>query len=98
MKRTNNASEGESQEIFEHEQAAVRSHHLRKQRDRLLKLREDISKQLHQLTAEACEETPNYSMHMADAASDSFDRDLVLGLGILRAGRALRGRCSFEKD
>jgi RNA polymerase-binding transcription factor DksA len=80
MKRTNSASKGESQAIFEQEKARARSHHLRKQRDRLLKLREDISKQLHQLTAEACEETPNYSMHMADAASDSFDRDLVLGL------------------
>jgi hypothetical protein len=72
MKRTNSASEGESQAIFEQEKAGARSHHLRKQRDRLLKLCEDISKQLHQLTAEACGETPNYSMHMADAASDSF--------------------------
>ncbi len=80
MKRTNSAYEGESRVIFEQEKTGAGSHHLRKQRDHLLKLREDISKQLHQLTAEACEETPNYSMHMADAASDSFDRDLVLRL------------------
>jgi RNA polymerase-binding transcription factor DksA len=32
------------------------------------------------MTAEAREETPTYSMHLADAATDSFDRDLVLGL------------------
>jgi RNA polymerase-binding transcription factor DksA len=37
-------------------------------------------KEILQLKAEAREETPNYSMHMADAATDSFDRDLVLGL------------------
>jgi RNA polymerase-binding transcription factor DksA len=53
---------------------------LMKQRAWLLRLREDLSKGIQQLTAEACEETPHYSMHMADAATDSFDRDLVLGL------------------
>jgi RNA polymerase-binding protein DksA len=53
---------------------------LTKQRKRLLRLRETLLKEIHQLTAEACEETPNYSMHPADAATDSFDRDLVLGL------------------
>ena len=58
-------------------------HRLMKQRARLLRLREDLSKEIQQLTTEACEETPNYSMHMADAATDSFDRDLVLGLGTL---------------
>ena len=56
------------------------SHRSMKQRVRLLKLREDLSKEIQQLTTQACEETPNYSMHMADAATDSFDRDLVLGL------------------
>jgi RNA polymerase-binding transcription factor DksA len=56
------------------------SHRSMKQRVRLLKLREDLSKEIQQLTAEACEEIPNYSMHMADAATDSFNRDLMLGL------------------
>jgi len=51
-----------------------------KQRAWLLRLREDLAKEIQQLTTEACEETPNYSMHMAYAATDSFDRDLVLGL------------------
>jgi RNA polymerase-binding transcription factor DksA len=53
---------------------------LAKQRESLLQLREHLLKEIRQLTAEACEETPNYSMHPADAATDSFDRDLVLGL------------------
>jgi RNA polymerase-binding transcription factor DksA len=53
---------------------------LMKQRAWLLRLREDLSRGIQQLTAEACEESPHYSMHMADAATDSFDRDLVLGL------------------
>lgn len=56
------------------------SDRLRKQRQRLLKLREDLSREIHQPKDEACEDIPNYSMHMADAATDCFDRDLVLGL------------------
>jgi len=56
------------------------SDRLAKQRERLLRLGDNLSKEIHQLRAEACEETPNYSMHPADAATDSFDRDLVLGL------------------
>jgi RNA polymerase-binding transcription factor DksA len=55
-------------------------HRLTKQRARLLTLREDLAKEIQRLKGEACEDTPNYSMHMADAATDSFDRDLVLGL------------------
>jgi RNA polymerase-binding transcription factor DksA len=55
-------------------------HRLIKQRERLLSLREDLAKEIQQLRVEACEDTPNYSVHMADAGTDSFDRDLVLGL------------------
>lgn len=50
------------------------------QRRKLLRLRETILNRIHQLTREASEETPNYSMHWADAATDTFDRDLMLGL------------------
>jgi len=50
------------------------------QRTKLLKLRAIVSERVKQLSAEACEEIPNYSMHMADAATDSFGRDLALGL------------------
>ena len=53
---------------------------LMKQRKWLLRLRENLLEEIQQLTAEAREESPNYSMHPADAGTDSFDRDLVLGL------------------
>jgi RNA polymerase-binding transcription factor DksA len=56
------------------------SNRLMKQRQRLLRLREALLEEIHQLRSEASEENPNYSMHPADAATDSFDRDLVLGL------------------
>ena len=56
------------------------SHRLMKQRQRLLGLREALLGEIYQLRSEASEENPNYSMHPADAATDSFDRDLVLGL------------------
>ena len=53
---------------------------LRKQRERLLELRDHLGQTICQLRGEACEENPNYSLHMADAGTDSFDRDLLLGL------------------
>ena len=56
------------------------SHRLVKQRQRLLGLREALLEEIYQLRSEASEENPSYSMHPADAATDSFDRDLVLGL------------------
>ena len=56
------------------------SNRLMTQRQRLLGLREALLEEIHQLRSEASEENPNYSMHPADAATDSFDRDLVLGL------------------
>ena len=61
-----------------HEQSKV--DRLSKQRQRLLRLRDTLLNEIHQLTAEACEENPTYSTHPADAATDSFDRDLALGL------------------
>src|SRR5260221_13728389 len=48
--------------------------------ERLLKLRDDLLHQKRNLARDAAEESPNFSMHMADAATDSFDRDLALSL------------------
>ena len=56
------------------------SNRLKKQRQRLLRLREAFLEEIHKLKSEAGEENPTYSMHPADAGTDSFDRDLVLGL------------------
>ena len=51
-----------------------------KERQTLLELREDILKRIHALAEEAREEVPDYSLHMADAATDAIDRDIFLGL------------------
>jgi DnaK suppressor protein len=60
--------------------AASNACRLLKQRRRLLKLRENLLSEIQDQTAEVREDTPSYSMHPADAATDSFARDLVLGL------------------
>jgi RNA polymerase-binding protein DksA len=46
----------------------------------LLKLRDQLLKQIHGLSEEASKEYTNYSMHMADSGTDSFDRDFALSL------------------
>ncbi len=53
---------------------------------RLLELRKELLRDADDLQKAAQEETPSFSMHMADAATDSFDRDLALSL------------LSFEQD
>jgi RNA polymerase-binding transcription factor DksA len=53
---------------------------LAQQRRKLLELRAALSRRIQCLMGEAREEVPIYSLHMGDAATDSFDRDLVLGL------------------
>lgn len=47
---------------------------------RLLRIRAALLRQIKRLTQDASEDTPAYSIHMADAGTDSFDRDLILGL------------------
>ena len=65
---------------FTRELRAVKSHRFAQQRDRLLRIRTVLLQRIKRLAAEASEDTPGYSIHMADAATDSFDRDLTLGL------------------
>jgi len=82
---TQSALEQEIAESKGRTQASTRlakgiSNRLMMQRQRLLRLRVAVLKEIHRLRSEASEENPNYSMHPADAATDSFDRDLVLGL------------------
>ena len=50
----------------------------RKHHAQLLALRDRIVKEKEDLAKDAIEETPTYSMDMADAATDEFDRDLAL--------------------
>ena len=53
---------------------------LTQQRNRLLRVRAALLRRIKRLTEDASEDKPTYSIHMADAATDSFDRDLTLGL------------------
>jgi RNA polymerase-binding transcription factor DksA len=46
----------------------------------LLELRSQLLAQAGKLAREATEGTPTYSMHMADAGTDSFDRDFALSM------------------
>src|SRR4051812_9360102 len=46
----------------------------------LMQLRDSLLHQQADLTKDALEEQPSFSTHMADAATDSFDRDFALSL------------------
>jgi RNA polymerase-binding transcription factor DksA len=46
----------------------------------LMELREKLSRERRTLKDEAAEESPTYSLHMADAGTDSYDRDWALGM------------------
>jgi RNA polymerase-binding transcription factor DksA len=46
----------------------------------LLELRDRLSNQMDGLAKESAEEMANYSLHMADAGTDNFDRDFALSL------------------
>ncbi len=47
---------------------------------KLLTLREELLEQINGHAKDAHEETPSYSMHMADSGTDSIDRDYALSL------------------
>jgi RNA polymerase-binding transcription factor DksA len=59
---------------------AISPHQLVQQQRRLLRIHALLSQRIKRLAQDASEETPEYSIHMADAGTDSFDRDLTLGL------------------
>ena len=52
----------------------------RKHYTRLIQLRDDLLHQRFELTRDALEETPAFGTHMADAGTDSYDRDFALGV------------------
>jgi RNA polymerase-binding transcription factor DksA len=47
---------------------------------RLIDLRGHLTKERHTLKRDAGEESPQFSLHIADAATDSYDRDFALGM------------------
>ncbi len=52
----------------------------RKHYRHLLELREALAQRQAELSLDALQEQPTFSMHMADAATDTYDRDLALGM------------------
>lgn len=50
----------------------------RKYYNRLSVLRTSLQRQQGELAKDALEETPNYSSHIADAGTDTYDRDFAL--------------------
>jgi RNA polymerase-binding transcription factor DksA len=47
---------------------------------RLLDLRDQLTRQMNGLAKESAQEMPGYSLHMADSGTDNFDRDFALSL------------------
>jgi len=47
---------------------------------RLLELRQHLLNRQADLTKDALEEQPSFSSHMADAGTDTYDRDFALGM------------------
>jgi len=52
----------------------------RAQYNRLRKVRDQLLRRQDDLTRNALDELPSFSSHMADAGTDSFDRDFALGV------------------
>jgi RNA polymerase-binding transcription factor DksA len=52
----------------------------RKYYNRLVELRELLGQRRTDLTQDALSEHPSFSSHMADAATDTYDRDFALGM------------------
>jgi RNA polymerase-binding transcription factor DksA len=47
---------------------------------RLVDLRDQLTRQMDGLAKESAQEMPGYSLHMADSGTDNFDRDFALSL------------------
>jgi RNA polymerase-binding transcription factor DksA len=51
-----------------------------RQREKLFELQSESLTHIHKLIGLAAEERPEFSTHLGDAATDTFDRDLTLAL------------------
>jgi RNA polymerase-binding transcription factor DksA len=52
----------------------------RKYYNRLIELRDAFLRERFELTQDALQENPRFGTHLADAGTDSYDRDFALGL------------------
>jgi RNA polymerase-binding transcription factor DksA len=48
--------------------------------ERLMELRDQLTRQMNGLAKESAQEMAGYSLHMADSGTDNFDRDFALSL------------------
>jgi len=48
--------------------------------NRLIELRDQLTRQMNGLAKESAQEMAGYSLHMADSGTDNFDRDFALSL------------------
>ncbi len=48
--------------------------------ERLVELRDQLTRQMNGLAKESAQEMAGYSLHMADSGTDNFDRDFALSL------------------
>src|SRR6478672_7886049 len=48
--------------------------------ERLIELRDQLTRQMNGLAKESAQEMAGYSLHMADSGTDNFDRDFALSL------------------
>ena len=67
------------------------------QRTRLLRVRSALSRRVKHLVEETWEDAPGYSMHMADAGTDSFERDLGLGLATFEQGELYEVEAALKR-
>ena len=56
----------------------VTAQRLAQQRNKLLRARAALVQKIKRLMEDASEDVPEYSVHPADAGTDSFDRDLLV--------------------
>jgi len=52
----------------------------RKYYERLVQLRDEMVRRQSALASDALQEQPTFSTHMADAGTDTYDRDFALGI------------------
>lgn len=79
-RRSRRAAKASTQDVIGTTTARRVNRKWQKHYNHLLQLRLQLLKQRTDLSRDALEEQPAFSTHMADAATDTFDRDLALGM------------------
>ncbi|HYG36529.1 MAG TPA: TraR/DksA C4-type zinc finger protein [Clostridia bacterium] len=79
--RTRRKRKATTQDVVGDVQAPIRiPSKWQKHYDHLMRLRDHFLRRQVNSAKDAIEEAPSYSLHMADAGTDTYDRDLALGM------------------